>query len=75
MIITSFSWEIRSKICAVKIVDATIINEGSTGVPMNVIPFFFTSQLKEGEKRLIDLIVLGKLAKCKITRINLSRIL
>lgn len=70
MELKSFSWEVRSETCAVKSVDTTILKEGSTGIPQVVAPFFFNSQLEEGEDRQLEFIVLGQRANCFISRRN-----
>jgi len=67
---TSFSWEIRSEFCAVKTVDATLIKEGTTGIPQDIVPFFFGKQLEEGEVKLLSFSILGKNAECLCIRKN-----
>lgn len=64
----SYSWEIRSEICAVKTVDKTLRLEGSTGIPMDVAPFFTGQQLDEKQECAIEFSVLDTVAQCSISR-------
>lgn len=64
----SYSWEIRSEICAVKTVDKTLRLEGSTGIPMDVAPFFTGQQLDEKQECAIELSLLGEVAQCTVSR-------
>jgi hypothetical protein len=70
MELKSFSWEVRSETCAVKTVDFSLLKEGTTGIPQDVAPFFFNSQLEEGEDRQLEFVVLGQSANCLISRRN-----
>ncbi|MEE2025357.1 HNH endonuclease [Alkalimonas mucilaginosa] len=64
----SYSWEIRSEICAVKTVDKTLRVEGSTGIPMDVVPFFTGQQLDEKQECVIEFSFLDTVAQCTISR-------
>lgn len=64
----SYSWEIRSEICAVKTVDKTLRLEGSTGIPMDIAPFFTGQQLVEKQEHTIELSFLGTIAQCTVSR-------
>lgn len=64
----SYSWEVRSEICAVKTVDKTLRNEGSTGIPMDVAPFFTGQQLDENQECTIEFSVLDTIAQCTVSR-------
>jgi hypothetical protein len=70
MELKSFSWEVRSQTCAVKTVDFSLLKEGTTGIPQDIAPFFFNSQLEEGEDRQLEFFVLGQSANCLISRRN-----
>ena len=70
MELKSFSWEVRSETCAVKTVDFSLLKEGTTGIPQDIAPFFFNSQLEEGEDRQLEFFVLGQSANCLISRRN-----
>lgn len=64
----SYSWEIRSEICAVKTVDKTLRHEGSTGIPMDIVPFFTGQQLVEGQEQTLEFRVLGTTVQCTVSR-------
>jgi hypothetical protein len=70
MELKSFSWDVRSETCAVKTVDFSLLKEGTTGIPQGIAPFFFNSQLVEGEDRQLEFVVLGESANCLISRRN-----
>lgn len=64
----SYSWEVRSEICAVKTVDKTLRLEGSTGIPMDVAPFFTGQQLDEKQECTIEFSVLDTIAQCTVSK-------
>lgn len=64
----SFSWEIRSESCAIKTVDKTLRDEGRTGVPMDIVPFFIGQQLVEGQEQTLQFSILDMTAYCNVSR-------
>jgi hypothetical protein len=65
-----YSWQVRSVDCFAKIVDKTLLKEGSTGIPKKVVPYFIGRTLKEGESVYIELAVGNLNIMCKISRQN-----
>lgn len=68
MAVRSYSWEIRSDICAIKTVDKTLRYEGSTGVPMDIVPFFTGQQLVEGQEQTLEFSILGTVVQCTVSK-------
>lgn len=68
VVLRSYSWEIRSEICAVKTVDKTLRYEGSTGIPMDVVSFFTGQPLVEGQEQTLEFSILDALVQCVISR-------
>lgn len=64
----SYSWEIRSEICAVKTIDKTLRDEASTGIPKDIAPFFTGQQLMEGQEETLEFDVLGTAVQCAFSR-------
>lgn len=64
----SYSWEIRNDLCAIKTVDKTLLLEGTTGIPLDVVPFFAGRKLSEGETDQLEFDVFGELASCSLSR-------
>ncbi|WP_052750271.1 HNH endonuclease [Arsukibacterium sp. MJ3] len=64
----SYSWEVRNEFCAVKTVDKTLLDEGTTGIPLDIISFFTGGVLHERQEQHLEFSILGSLASCKISR-------
>ena len=68
MSLKSYSWEVRNEICAVKTVDKTLLLEGSTGIPMDVVPFFTGQLLDEQQEKTLEFSISGTLFSCTLSR-------
>lgn len=63
-----YSWQVRSIDCFAKVVDQTLLNEASTGIPQAIMSDFYGQELRDGEEVFVDFIVGGSKLSCKIKR-------
>lgn len=63
-----YSWQVRSSDCFAKIIDKTVLNEGTTGIPRAVMKDFYGRELSEGEEVHLDIIAGGSKLTSKVKR-------
>lgn len=67
-LLKAYSWEIRDDFCAVKTADKTLILEGVTGIPLDIVHFFTGHPLDEGEVRVFEFVLFGTIFECELAR-------
>ncbi|MFD2177831.1 HNH endonuclease [Veronia pacifica] len=63
-----FTWDVEIEKVAVKTADKSLIQSSTTGVPKDLVPFFFSSALNPGETRFFSVFIGGACQDIPIKR-------